>query len=313
MIFSCSTSGSYLKGKLIVSDSITSDDVQCDYSSQSHRCSPVAPTSSSPSQSSSLVTRVEDIVPGKWTHISNRVSVRPLTPSETEHVFEQQRRQRQHCEADNRKGRSRMDDHDETRSSIDAGSTIHIPSSDTIKDLIPESPGSRSNYGEFYCDKMYAILKYDLFRDTSGENNYHHTSSFEDDLLDFDRGAAVTRLDRTQEDLNKVRQRIDNNVEQQKEYSEMMAALQNKVHEYRKHIAELEGKMVSARKRQADDSGFTILDSNMFQDTTNSFRDIEMWSPSRTRGGRTNMNIVVAGDPNANYEMIARLDEERRR
>ncbi|VDM58664.1 unnamed protein product [Angiostrongylus costaricensis] len=313
MIFSCGTSGSYLKGKLIVSDSITSDDVQCDYSSQSHRCSPVAPTSSSPSQSSSLVTRVEDIVPGKWTHISNRVSVRPLTPSETEHVFEQQRRQRQHCEADNRKGddelrapsswRSRMDDHDETRSSIDAGSTIHIPSSDTIKDLIPESPAIN----------MYAILKYDLFRDTSGENNYHHTSSFEDDLLDFDRGAAVTRLDRTQEDLNKVRQRIDNNVEQQKEYSEMMAALQNKVHEYRKHIAELEGKMVSARKRQADDSGFTILDSNMFQDTTNSFRDIEMWSPSRTRGGRTNMNIVVAGDPNANYEMIARLDEERRR
>lgn len=41
-------------------------------------------------------------------------------------------------------------------------------------------------------------------------------------------------------------------------------------------------------------------------------RDIEMWSPARTRGGATT-NIVMAGDPNANYEMIARLDEERRR
>ncbi|XGW33198.1 hypothetical protein V3C99_017570 [Haemonchus contortus] len=200
-------------------------------------------------------------------------------------------------------GRSRMEDHDETRSSIDGGGTINIPSSDSAKELIPESPGSRSNYGEFYWDEFS--------RDTSGENNYHNTSSFEDDLLDFERGAVVNRLDRTQDDLNKFRQRIDNNVEQQKEYSEMMAALQSKVHEYRKHIAELEGKMVSARRRQADDGGFTILDSNVFQDTSNSFRDIEMWSPARTRGAAT--NIVVAGDPNANYEMIARLDEERRR
>lgn len=43
-----------------------------------------------------------------------------------------------------------MEDHDETRSSIEAGGTIHIPSTDNSKELIPESPGSRSNYGEFY-------------------------------------------------------------------------------------------------------------------------------------------------------------------
>lgn len=34
-----------------------------------------------------------------------------------------------------------------------------------------------------------------------------------------------------QDDLNKFRQRIDNNVSQQREYSEMMTALQNKVME----------------------------------------------------------------------------------
>lgn len=47
---------------------------------------------------------------------------------------------------------------------------------------------------------------------------------------------AGTRLDRTQDDLNKFRQRIDNNVEQQREYSEMMSALQNKV------LTQFEGK-----------------------------------------------------------------------
>ena len=71
----------------------------------------------------------------------------------------------------------------------------------------------------------------DYSRDTSGENNYHNTSSFDDDILmDLDtRGGASTRLDKTHDDLHKFRQRIDNNVEQQREYSEMMHALQNKV------------------------------------------------------------------------------------
>ena len=74
------------------------------------------------------------------------------------------------------------------------------------------------------------LFRDDYSRDTSGENNYHHTSSFDDDILmDIDRGGASARLDRTQDDLHKFRQRIDNNVEQQREYSEMMHALQNKV------------------------------------------------------------------------------------
>lgn len=37
------------------------------------------------------------------------------------------------------------------------------------------------------------------------------------------------RLGKTQEDLHKYKQRIDANVEQQKEYSEIMATMQNKV------------------------------------------------------------------------------------
>uniref|UniRef100_A0A1I7XQW4 t-SNARE coiled-coil homology domain-containing protein n=1 Tax=Heterorhabditis bacteriophora TaxID=37862 RepID=A0A1I7XQW4_HETBA len=161
-------------------------------------------------------------------------------------------------------------------------------------------------------------MKDELSRDTSGENNYHHTSSFDDDLLlDLDaRGTAQTRLDRTQDDLNKFRQRIDNNVEQQKEYSEMMAALQNKVHEYRKHIADLEGKMVGARRRYLEDpSSFTILDTNLYHDTnTNTYiRDMDMWNMGRgITGGGTNI-VLAGGDSNANYEIMARLDEERRR
>uniref|UniRef100_A0A1I7SZH7 Lin-5 n=1 Tax=Caenorhabditis tropicalis TaxID=1561998 RepID=A0A1I7SZH7_9PELO len=182
--------------------------------------------------------------------------------------------------------------------------------------------------------------------DTSGENNYHHTSSFDDDLLleiDSSRGAAVARLDRTQDDLNKFRQRIDNNVEQQREYSEMMAALQNKVHEYRKHIAELEGRMVGARNRMLDDpsSNVMIFDNYDPGNTYITNHNVELWSPARGKRetilggggapGLTTVNVLTgsgtggyssgvagygggqAGDPNANYEMIARLDEERRR
>lgn len=45
----------------------------------------------------------------------------------------------------------------------------------------------------------------------------------------YGKGVSAARLDRTQEDLNKYRQRIDASVEHQKEYSDMMAALQQKV------------------------------------------------------------------------------------
>ncbi|CCD73132.2 Rootletin-like coiled-coil domain-containing protein [Caenorhabditis elegans] len=262
----------------------------------------------------------------------------------------------------------KMSTHDDTRSSGGGDGTIHIPSADA-KEPTPESPGSRSNYGEFYCPTTDSLKTYsytihmkkseeeihdfdmgswdEYSRDTSGENNYHHTSSFDDDLLleiDSSRGAAVARLDRTQDDLNKFRQRIDNNVEQQREYSEMMAALQNKVHEYRKHIAELEGRMVGARNRMLDDptSNVMIFDNYDPGNTYITNHNVELWSPARGKRetilggggapGLTTVNVhagagysgsgvagygggvqAMVGDPNANYEMIARLDEERRR
>lgn len=73
----------------------------------------------------------------------------------------------------------------------------------------------------------------DEYRDTNGENVYHVSDSFDSDLMleidSYGKGVSAARLDRTQEDLNKYRQRIDANVEHQKEYSDMMAALQHKV------------------------------------------------------------------------------------
>ncbi|EYC37244.1 hypothetical protein Y032_0812g2471 [Ancylostoma ceylanicum] len=94
MIFSCGISGSSPGRKLIVSESLP--ETLRSISAQTYRSSPASAdsTGSSPSRSSSPAVRVEDIVTGKWTRISSRVSVRPLTPSEAESVFERQRRRR---------------------------------------------------------------------------------------------------------------------------------------------------------------------------------------------------------------------------
>ncbi|UMM41579.1 hypothetical protein L5515_017779 [Caenorhabditis briggsae] len=365
MFFSCGVNSSTPGRQLVVSEALPESALHDPPSQALRTLSPVSPptanSSSSTSRSCSPVVRAEAIVPGKWTHISGKVFVRPLTPSETESVLD---RQRQKVQRSSRKDKLKMSSHDDTRSSGGGGDgTIHIPSADS-KEPTPESPGSRSNYGEFYCPttdslKTYSYTihmkkteeethEYDSDTwDTSGENNYHNTSSFDDDLLleiDSSRGAAVARLDRTQDDLNKFRQRIDNNVEQQREYSEMMASLQNKVHEYRKHIAELEGRMVGARNRMLDDpsSNVMIFDNYDPGNTYITNHNVELWSPARGKretilggggaGGLTTVNVHTgaglggfgssgvagygggqAGDPNANYEMIARLDEERRR
>ncbi|VDN17495.1 unnamed protein product [Gongylonema pulchrum] len=61
----------------------------------------------------------------------------------------------------------------------------------------------------------------DEYRDTNGENVYHVADSFDSDLMleidSYGKGVSAARLDRTQEDLNKYRQRIDANVEHQKD------------------------------------------------------------------------------------------------
>ncbi|VDM43445.1 unnamed protein product [Toxocara canis] len=152
---------------------------------------------------------------------------------------------------------------------------------------IPDSPGSRSNYGEFYWD-------------TNGENTYHPSDSFDSDLMldtdNYGRDTSAARLDRTQEDLSKYRQRIDANVEQQKEYSDMMSALQQKVQEYRRHITELENKLLARRTTQ-EPSSFTIIDSTVFPDSK--YKDDMLWSPKKKYTD--------------DYEMLARFEDERRR
>uniref|UniRef100_A0A1I7XQ50 Uncharacterized protein n=1 Tax=Heterorhabditis bacteriophora TaxID=37862 RepID=A0A1I7XQ50_HETBA len=143
----CGINSSSTGRKLVVSESLP-ENVLRDPPSQTIR--PISPftttSSSSNSRCNSPTVRVEQIAPGKWTHISGRVSIRPLTRSETASVFEKQRRNR--YKRSRKKERFKMEEHDDTRSTIEVGS-IHIPSSDG-KEIIPESPGSRSNYGEFY-------------------------------------------------------------------------------------------------------------------------------------------------------------------
>lgn len=103
-------------------------------------------------------------------------------------------------------------------------------------------------------------------------------------------------MGKTQQDLNKYKQRIDASVEQQREYSDLMNQMQNKLSEYRKHIADLEGKLISQRSAAIgpDPSLFPLNDSGFIGDTTNVYV------------GRT-------GDANSNFDVMIRLDEERRR
>ncbi|TMS37168.1 hypothetical protein L596_004156 [Steinernema carpocapsae] len=278
--------------------------------------------SSVESSGNTLSITTEPIVPGQWTNVNSKVRIKQLTVSETKAIFALQKSHQEERrvsisatfkapEVKETKLEKPMEETSE--SGTTTGGTKRITTtSETIHHRIPDSPGSRSNYGEFYWD-------------TNGENNYHPSDSFDSDLmLELDalegRGLSTARLDRTHDDLNKYKQRIDANVEQQREYSEMMAALQQKVQEYRKHIAELEGKMVSQRARHGQDpSSFSILDSNVLTDirygaggapiggdTNISHTNIEMWTPSRKF-------LDTTGDSNANFEIIARLDEERRR
>lgn len=88
---------------------------------------------------------------------------------------------------------------------------VDTPPSDTAH--VPESPGSHSTYdAEFYWDPQ-------------GDTNYS-SDSFDIDPL---YGGSTMRLGRTQEDLQKFRQRIDANADHQREYSDIMSAMHQKV------------------------------------------------------------------------------------
>ncbi|CAI4225555.1 unnamed protein product [Auanema sp. JU1783] len=180
--------------------------------------------------------------------------------------------------------------------SMNDADSIPIGGTDPPKETTPESPGSRSNYGEFFWD-------------TNGENDYH-MSLLDDDFFMDSRGATAARLDRTQSDLNKFKQRIDNNVEQQREYSEMMANLQTKVHDYRRHLAQMEKKLAGESIRLPDKPLVTNINSDVIDSNTTYIRDVEIWSPSRTLH---TVSAGLGGDSNANYEIRARLDDEIKR
>lgn len=71
------------------------------------------------------------------------------------------------------------------------------------------------------------MLKFS-FRDPQGDTNYS-ADSFDIDPIIYGDSRTAMRLGRTQEDLQKYKQRIDNNVEHQREYSDLMAAMHQKV------------------------------------------------------------------------------------
>nr|CAD2132733.1 unnamed protein product [Meloidogyne enterolobii] len=111
-------------------------------------------------------------------------------------------------------------------------------------------------------------------------------------------GGGISRLGRTQEDLNRCRMRIDANVENQKEYSENIAAMHKKIIEYRKNIKDLERKLGLQKGQQpltTIETPISFLgDSGFLGDGTT------LWS------GRETINM--------NYEnVLMKLDDERRR
>jgi len=55
-----------------------------------------ATSSSDHSRASSPSVKVEPIVPGKWTHISARVAVRPLTKEETDSLLSKNKKKKRH-------------------------------------------------------------------------------------------------------------------------------------------------------------------------------------------------------------------------
>lgn len=145
-----------------------------------------------------------------------------------------------------------------------------------------------------FSTKLLFLIVKNIFRDTNGEVDYHDWDAEPFDLDSELYGNRRTRLGRTQHDLNKYKQRIDASVEQQKEYSDLMSQMQSKLSEYRKHIADLEGKLINQRNAGPDTSLFPFNDSGFI-------------------GGDTTFTGRTGADANSNFEIMLRLDEERRR
>uniref|UniRef100_A0A914E8I7 OCEL domain-containing protein n=1 Tax=Acrobeloides nanus TaxID=290746 RepID=A0A914E8I7_9BILA len=212
---------------------------------------------------------------GHWALLGEGILAKPLSPSEVKEALEKQNTNQSYTNIQS--PLKNMADSETNNNG--AGDT-----NPTEQARVPDSPGSRSHYDEFYWD-------------TNGEPLYN-TYPYDSELYDIEPelfGRSAARIGRTQEDLNKYRQRIDANVDQQKEFSQIMAAMQNKLAEYRKHIEMLQSKLMSQRipTEPTDTTLFPLHDSGL-GDLTDLY------------GGRR----VV--DANSNYDFIIRLEEERR-
>ncbi|VDO53599.1 unnamed protein product [Brugia timori] len=84
-------------------------------------------------------SRTEILQPGQWTSVTSQVKFRALTSTEQQEVFEAQKRERL------------LREESAIITKMDEGADVSggIQPSELIS-RIPDSPGSRSNYGEFY-------------------------------------------------------------------------------------------------------------------------------------------------------------------
>lgn len=105
MFFSCGINSSQASARqLIVQEEAEEEGQLKDPPSQAIRCLSPQQTlnktqssaeSSDSSRCSSPFVRSEQIKPGKWTHVSSKVSVRPLTSSETASALERQKKRQE--------------------------------------------------------------------------------------------------------------------------------------------------------------------------------------------------------------------------
>jgi hypothetical protein len=270
---------------------------------QSHTSTSTSPNqynSSRPhsSKSSSRTSTGRLVRTGHWVVAGPGVLIKPLDKEKaTEALKSNSKHSKKTFQEELREAAELFKSMDDNSS--DAGSVDTTPRADaqigpsngnpgeTILTRIPDSPGSHSHFGDFYWD-------------TNGEtNNYDWETDFDLDG-DLFGGRSRGRLGRTQQDLNKYKQRIDASVEQQKEYSDLMNQMQSKLAEYRRHIADLEGKMINQRGATIgqDPSLFPLNDSGFIADQTTNY---------------TTNNYGRTGDANSNFDVMIRLDEERRR
>uniref|UniRef100_A0A1I7ZBG2 Uncharacterized protein n=1 Tax=Steinernema glaseri TaxID=37863 RepID=A0A1I7ZBG2_9BILA len=117
--------------------------------------------------SAGLTITTEPLIPGQWTNVNSKVRIKQLTVSETKAIFALQKSQHEERrvsvsatfkapEKKEKKIEKTMDEAAE--SGTTTGTKRVTTTTETIHHRIPDSPGSRSNYGEFYCFPFAALI-----------------------------------------------------------------------------------------------------------------------------------------------------------